>query len=263
MKTPMLIGTGLHILNPTFQKALEDKDRALLLDMAEERIENGAQGLDINPGPARHFQKRLPWLVRTLQAHRPIPLFLPMCPTLEESLSLHRGPAFINAVTGEPRQLEQGLRLARQYRANLVVLLTRPACLQAASETRLRVALEALDRAEALAVPPERLYLDPLLSLRPDPRAWRLDGGMPDLEPVLETIALLDELSRGRSRTILALDPTGPRLDPGQRSAIRRRVLALLARAGLDAVFLDTRDQELVRVARSPEAWFNGRLKAA
>ena len=266
MKKPRLlpIGHHLHILNPRFHQALENRDQDLLLELAGRQVTAGARALAINPGPAARFKAQLSWLVTVIQEKYPVPLLLPMAgPALTGALESHRGRGFINAVTGDPAQLTAGLDLAREFDANLVVLLTRPGSRLATSEDRLRVALDVLERADRQGLAPERLYLDPVLTIRPDPRARYLGHGLPDLEPVLETISLIRELSGGRCRTILALDNAMPGQDKKERSLLRQRMLMLLDQAGLNAVMLDPLDHELMRVAADPEQMLFGERKAA
>jgi cobalamin-dependent methionine synthase I len=259
-----LIGEALHILNPNFQQALEQQDSAALIRLASQQISGGAMALDINLGPAKAMAEKLPWVVDTIQQHTSIPLFLPAVSTsIKKALQVHLSRATINAVTADPTQLKSAMELARDFDADLVVLLTRPGLRHHDTTERLQIAIEVLELADTIGLSFERLCLDPIFSTRTDPVTWQLTGGMPDLDQVLETITLIGELSNQRTQTLLALSNGTMGLSAEKRSAFQCRILPLLVDAGLDGVICNCRDQALMKVADSLYKPERLQLKAA
>ncbi len=260
----LLIGESLHILNPNFQQAVENQDATELALLAEQQVLGGAMALDINLGPAKAMADRLPWVVEAIQQQHPVPLLLPaLGNNLHRALHIHQGQATINAVTAHPSQLTEALLLARDFDANLVVLLTKPGLQIFDVQQRLLIALEVLELAGSIGLPQHRLYLDPLFSIRTDPVTWSLSGGMPDLDPILQTISLIGELSNQQTNTILALSNGTLGLPAKKRSLLHCRMLPLLVEAGLDAAVLNCRDQVLMEVARKQKVPLHKQLKAA
>jgi len=246
----LIIGEALHILNPEFQQALEDQDVAAIVRLAEQQIAAGAMALDINPGPARSMAALMPWIVRTIQQHNSIPLFLPaLSGDIKQTLQAHQGQATINAVTADPEHLEKTMTIARKFEANLVVLLTRPGLQHNDTSQRLQIALEVLEQADRAELPFDQLFLDPVFSTRTDPVTWKLTGGMPELDQILETISLIGELSNHQVQTLLALSNGTLGLPARKRSSFHCRMLPLLIEAGLDGVICNCRDQALMQVA--------------
>jgi cobalamin-dependent methionine synthase I len=246
----LIIGEALHILNPEFQQALEDQDVTALVRLAEQQIAAGAMALDINPGPARAMAALMPWVVETLQQHNSIPLFLPaLSGDIEQTLQAHQGQATINAVTADPKHLGSTMTIARKFEANLVVLLTRPGLQHNDTAQRLQIALEVLEQADRAGLPFDQLFLDPVFSTRTDPVTWKLTGGMPELDQILETISLIGELSNHQVQTLLALSNGTLGLPARKRSSFHCRMLPLLIDAGLDGVICNCRDQALMKVA--------------
>lgn len=262
--TLLTIGENLHIFNPAFRQALENRDETALTRLAEQYLSGGAGSLAINLGPARSINKKLAWVVRTIQQHRPIPLFLPAIDDgLTQALDCHRGKATINAVTADPARLTEAMNIARDFEADLVVLLTKPGLQSNETLHRLQLALDVLEQADRVGLAREQLYLDPVLSVRTDPVAWNLTGGMPDLDPVLQIISLIGELSDGRTQTIVGLSNGTLGLSAEKRSSLHCRMLPLLAESGLDAVILNSRDQPLMDIAGSLQRHHRLRQKAA
>jgi len=246
----LTIGENLHIFNPAFRQAVEQQNQASLTQLAGQHLAGGARSLAINLGPARSMHDRLPWVVETIQQHSPTPLFLPAISNgLEQALECHQGRATINAVTADPAHLDKTMKIARDYEADLVVLLTKPGLQNFDTQHRLQIALDVLEQADGIGLPREQLYLDPVLSVRTDPVAWNLTGGMPDLDPILQTIALIGELSAGQVQTIVGLSNGTLGLSPHKRSSLHCRMLPLLAQSGLDAVILNSLDQTLMNIA--------------
>jgi len=248
----LTIGENLHIFNSTFRNALEQQDEGTLTRLAGQHLSSGAMALAVNLGPARAMHDRLLWVVETIQQHSPTPLFLPAISNgLEQALESHRGKATINAVTADPAHLDKTMKIARDYEADLVVLLTKPGLQNFAPQHRLQIALDVLEQADGIGLPREQLYLDPVLSVRTDPVAWNLTGGMPDLDPILQTISLIGELSAGQVKTIVGLSNGTLGLSPHKRSSLHCRMLPLLVQSGLDGVILNSRDQTLMNIAGS------------
>ena len=257
MNTPqedklLIIGENLHILNPGFQQALEKQDITALVQLARQQISGGAMALDVNPGPAKSMADMLPWVVQAIQQHNPIPLFLPaLSGGIERALQVHQGQATINAVTADPDHLGEAMAIAREFDANLVVLLTKPGLQHSHTSQRLQIALEVLEQADGIGLPFDNLFLDPVFSTRTDPVIWKLTGGMPDLDQVLETITLIGELSNQQVKTLLALSNGTLGLSAQKRSSFQCRMLPLLVDAGLDGIICNCRDQALMEVAGS------------
>ncbi len=247
----LFVGDAIHVMNPVVQRALERLDERPLAELARLQVEAGARALDVNLGQTRQFGRLTPWVVQTIQATVEVPLFLSSHVLAQQrALEIHRGRPTINAVTADSASLGSAMRTAKRFDAQLVVLLVAPDCLAVDADSRLRLASRVLDTAASEGFSPERLYLDPVLSCRPDPVAARLGRGMPDLEPVLDTLRALAGLPAPRPRLLASLTGASTGLPPGQRSAMQQRLLPLLVDAGLDAVLLNCRDAALMAVAR-------------
>ncbi|MBA3006985.1 MAG: dihydropteroate synthase [Proteobacteria bacterium] len=246
-----IIGQEMHLMNQTFLQALEKKDKQAVILLARRQIEAGATALDVNLGQNRKLGCLTPWLVETIQQAVEAPLFLSnYVLSQQRALEIHKGTATINAVTANRTELVSAMKTASFFGARLVILLVSSACTPVDAEGRLNLAMDVLDVAKETGFPLEHLYLDPVMSCRPDPVSWSLSGGLPDIDLILDSIRLVGELSGHRLRTIVALNNTCQFLDGGARSASHCRLLHLLIEAGLDAVIMNCRDQNCMAVAK-------------
>ncbi len=247
----LLVGEDIHILNPCFQAVLDRHDDTGLIRLAQKQINNGAMALDLNPGPARDMADLINWAVKNLQKRFSIPLFLAPGPHLEPALQQYPGKITINAATADPAHLTLLMRLAKKYHAELVILLTRPGMQTIDIQNQLQLAMDVIEQADKIGMPRKNIYLDPVFSVRTDPLAWNLSGGMPDLDRVLELISLIGELTNQKAKTILALSNGTMGIAAAKRSALHYRMLPVLASGGLSAVILNCRDHALMRIARN------------
>ena len=248
-----IIGQDMHIMNPVLFKAVENRDGAILARMARQQVAAGAHALDLNLGPAKKSDQRLAWAVETIQEAVTVPLFISSRILAQpKTLDTIHATVTINSVTADPANLAADMEQAKQSSARLVVLLVRPGLTPFTVDERLQVASEVLDTAARIDFPVTDLYLDPLFHIRPDPVTWQLSRGLPDIESVLETLRMLPQLAGEKIHTLVALSSASQFLPPAERTGLHRRLLPMLASAGLDAVILNCHDSRLMKIAGNP-----------
>lgn len=239
---PLLVADGIHVFSQKVYGAICRQDRETLTSVARAQIKAGAQALAVNLGPGRKMRQHVPWVIDTLRTATDIPLFYSAnILAHHDILQVHGKSITINAVTANDDELQRALQSAETYGCSVVVLLVKSGKGAATLDDRISLACEVLEKATVLDLPLSRLYLDPVLAYRPDPVAWKMSRGMPDVADAAEAISLIKQLD-GQVRTIAALgNCTG--------TVNRSRVLAVLTAAGLDAVMLDCLDPSVMNTA--------------
>jgi cobalamin-dependent methionine synthase I len=242
-KSLRLVGQDMQILNPLFFRAVEERDSRAVAAMARRQAEAGADALDLNLGPAKKNSSLLAWVIETIQAAVDLPLFAAsQILTMPDLLQAHHGSITVNSVTADPAALAAAMEQAGECGAGLVVLLTKPGQRVFSADDRLLLAAEVLETAARTGFPLARLHLDPLF--RPGPQ------GLPDLEPVLETLADLPLLHQEKVNTVAAMSSASAFVPAAKRPALHQRLLPLLAEAGLDTVILNCNDRQLMDIGR-------------
>ncbi len=250
----LIIGQDIHIMNPDLIQTLEQQDSRRLELIAEKQVAAGAHALDLNLGPAKKNCGRINWSVQVIQNTVNVPLFISSRVLDQpEILNMHKGTAAINSVTADPATLADTMKLAKEYDAELVVLLVRPGLTPFTVDERLHLAADVLETASRVGFPFTQLYLDPLFHLRPDPMTWQLSRGLPDIGSVLQTIERLPPLAGENVRSLVALSSASQLLPSAERPGLHHRLLPMLAAAGLDAVILNCHDKKLMDIARNPD----------
>ncbi|MDH3346925.1 MAG: hypothetical protein OEM02_02315 [Desulfobulbaceae bacterium] len=237
----LVIGQTLNVLNPFFQKALEENNKSILIDLARRQLAVGARGLNINPGPAESMDRKLPWVTATLGSTVDVDMFLPAHSAyLAECLALFPRRVVINGITVDDQViLREKMALARRYEAGLVVMLLRSGG-NGSLEEKLKLAVEVMEMADEMGVDYDRLYLDPVITSGSDPMLHALRRGRPPLDSLVDSIQLLDALSGEKIKVIMELSNIlGGEESFAQCQSFQNSIPALLADAGLDALVMD------------------------
>lgn len=161
---PRIIGERI---NPTgkklFKEALLRNDMDYILNQALEQINAGADILDVNVGlPGIDEKKMMITAVKSIQAIVDVPLQIDSTipEVLEAALRVYNGKPIVNSVNGEEKSLDTVLPLVKKYGAAVVGLTLDENGIPKKAEDRFKIAQRILDRALALGIPREDIYID-------------------------------------------------------------------------------------------------------
>jgi 5-methyltetrahydrofolate--homocysteine methyltransferase len=154
-------------INPTGRKSLAGAllvgDLGVVSDDARKQVEAGADIIDVNVGAAGVDEvEMLPQAVKAVTATVDAPVCIDTAnpEALEAALTVYKGKALVNSVTGEEASLSQVLPLVREHGAAVIGLLTDDSGIPDTAEGRLAVAQKILDRATAEGISGEDVIFD-------------------------------------------------------------------------------------------------------
>ena len=154
-------------INPTgkkrLQQALLEEDLDFLVDLAVRQMDAGADILDVNVGyPGVDEVSMLPRAVQAIQAAVDLPLQLDTTnpEALEAALRVYNGKAAVNSVNGREENLAAVLPLVKKYGAAVVGLTLDEQGIPATADGRFAIAERILNRALALGIPREDVWID-------------------------------------------------------------------------------------------------------
>ncbi|MBR4200995.1 MAG: homocysteine S-methyltransferase family protein [Oscillospiraceae bacterium] len=161
---PRIIGERI---NPTGKKrmkqALLDHDFDYLRGEAISQTDAGADILDVNVGtPGIDEAKVLPEAVQAILEVTDLPLQLDSSDpaALEAALRIYPGKPIVNSVNGKAESLETVLPLVKHYGAAIVGLTLDENGIPTSAAERFAIGKRILDRAQALGIPKEDVFLD-------------------------------------------------------------------------------------------------------
>lgn len=161
---PRIIGERI---NPTgkklFKEALLANDMDYILSQAIEQVKGGADILDVNVGlPGIDEADMMQRTIKALQGVTELPLQVDSTipEVLEQALRVYNGKALVNSVNGEERSLNTVLPIVKKYGAAVVGLCLDENGIPKTAEGRFKIAQKILDRALAIGIRREDVYID-------------------------------------------------------------------------------------------------------
>lgn len=158
-------------INPTGKKKLQEELRQgsleLVLEMAEDQEEQGAEILDINMGMNGIDEKEM--MLKTIQAVGNA-VNLPLCidsshvDIIEAALRNYPGRALINSISFEHPKVDELLPIAKKYGAMFILLPLSDEGLPESMEEKHRIIHQVLDRAWELGFTKEDIVVDGLVA---------------------------------------------------------------------------------------------------
>ena len=240
-----IIGEKINGTRKRVAAAIEERDAAFVVSLAQRQVAAGAHWIDLNAGthPDREVSD-LAWLVETVQEAVDSPLCLdsPNPRALEAALALTRRTPLINSITGEPARLDGILRLVRESGADVIVLGMGARGMPATADDRMTVLHELVAATRGEGIADDRLYLDPLIMTV----ATNTGAAMIALETIRRVRAEFPDahISCGLSNVSFGLPIRG---------LINRTFLGLAMSAGLDTAILDPLDRDLMAAVVATE----------
>ncbi|MDE6729014.1 MAG: homocysteine S-methyltransferase family protein [Oscillospiraceae bacterium] len=161
---PRIIGERI---NPTgkkrFKEALLSNDIDYIIGQAIEQTRGGADILDVNVGlPGIDEGSMMVRAVKAIQGVTDAPLQLDSTipEVLEKALRVYNGKPIVNSVNGEEKSLAVVLPLVKKYGACVVGLCLDENGIPKTADGRIAIAKRILDRALALGIPRENVFID-------------------------------------------------------------------------------------------------------
>lgn len=156
-------------INPTGRKALAAEMKAGDFSRVEAdalaQVEAGATMLDVNAGiPLADEPAILAKAIELVQSITDVPLAIDssIVAALEAGLSVYKGKALLNSVTGEEDRLESVLPLVKKYSCAVVAISNDDTGISQDLEVRFQVAKRIVERAEDHGIPRCDILVDPL-----------------------------------------------------------------------------------------------------
>ena len=157
-------------INPTGRKRLAEEMKSgnfeTVIADAIAQVEAGAQMLDVNAGiPLADEPAILRHTIELVQSVTDVPLCIDssIVAALAAGLSVYRGKALVNSVTGEDEQMERVLPLVAKHGAAVVAISNDETGISEDPDVRFAVAKKIVSRAADHGIAKEDVVVDPLV----------------------------------------------------------------------------------------------------
>jgi 5-methyltetrahydrofolate--homocysteine methyltransferase len=239
-------------INPTARKKLAEEIKKgqmqMVVDEARKQAAAGAGILDVNMGvPGIDEANTMKLAVLGIQAAVDLPLSIDSTSTaaIEEGLKHFVGRPLINSTTGEEKNLEVILPLAKKYGAAVLCLCIDEKGIPKLAADRLKIAKKVYQRALEYGLRNEDIFIDCLVQT-----------ASAEQSQVMETIKAMqmvkDKLNLG---TVLGISNVSHGLPA--RSLLNSAFLSMAWAAGLDLPIMNPFDEKMIQVTRAAAVLMN------
>jgi 5-methyltetrahydrofolate corrinoid/iron sulfur protein methyltransferase len=242
------IGEEIQVISTKVRKAIEERNKDPIQELAVAQVEAGADALEVNIGPQKKKGPEvMEWMVDTIQEVVDVPLCLDTTnlAAMEAGLKRVKQQAIVNSTSADPDRLRDVPPIAAKYDAKLIAL-TMAKSIPVEADKRVAIAMEQLmPRFMEVGVPMDQVLMDPLILTV---------SGMQEYCPeAIETIRFLKQISDPPPLTLAGMSNVSNGVPKENRSLINSTYAVMLLAAGLDAAIVDARDERLKEWVRIVE----------
>ena len=244
----ILIGESINIMSQAIGPALKERNPKPIQELAKAEAEAGVDYLDLNIGPARKGGDELmKWVVNTVQevTDKPLSLDTTNPVAMEAGLKAAKSKPIINSISLQPDRMEPGLKLAKQYNADLIALLWGIEGMPRDANERAVNAVDFVYKANEIGIPNENIWIDPIVS--------PLSVEINQVKACIEFMAMLGEIAPGGKSTVGLSNISNGTPTP-LRPWLNRTYLMMLMKYGLYSAIVDAFDTDLIKIARGERA---------
>jgi len=259
----ILIGERINGMFTDVKRAIAEKDKRVIQELAKKQTEAGATYMDVNVGTAAADQEgTMQWLVETIQETCSTPLSLDS----QKPNVIAAGLKVINAENGvilnstplnkktDEEIFDKYVEMANQSgpKSSIIALTMDKNGVPQDIDTRVAIAAEIVSKAMEKGFGAERLFIDPIVlpvkvpnaQVQPTNILTAMDQIRMLCDPPPHMTVGLSNLSQGTT----------------ERSLINRVFLAMAISRGLDSAIVDVLDQKLMDVVATSEMLMNKQI---
>ncbi len=236
----LIIGESINGTIPKVGQAILEKNEVFLRELAKTQYDCGAEMLDVNAGVAGGNETEdLPWVIKLVQQEVPIPLMIDSAnpDALKEALAVykHSELPILNSISGEEEKWKKLFPVVSEKKGKIVVLCMDDQGIPKTIEGRISIASRLFDRLIQSGIPEAYIYFDPLVL------AVSVES-----DAALVTLETIQALRKKFPKSHVVCGASNVSMGLPGRRLINRTFLAMAIFAGLDALFIDVRDQALL-----------------
>lgn len=236
------IGENIHIISKSVREALEKKDENFIKNII--KIQQNLDCIDLNVGPAKgKLDKIFEWLIPLIK-DKNISLDSTNTQAIIEGFNLIQNPknCFINSTSKDEERLEPLTDLASEKACNIIALtMSKDLGIPKTADERLEFAFEIYEKCLEKGIEENKIFFDPLIIPIKAEQSQAIEA--------LNTIRMIKE-SFENVRTVIGLSNISNGVPKEFRTLVNQVFATFAYGAGLDAIILDAKDNELLRILK-------------
>jgi len=250
----IFVGERINTGFKEIKQAVMDKDPKPLQEWAKKQTEAGADYLDVNLGAVSTKPEDMCWMIETVQGavDTAISIDTNKPAILAEAIKLCNKPPLINSTTAAQEKLDAFLPIVAENNASIIGLSMDASGTPKSADARVEKAGMLLAAAMEAGIPPERVFLDPIIM----PMKFMQD----QMQEILEATRQYKLFSDPPPHIICGLSNVSN--GTTHKKLINRTFLVMSVACGMDAAICDVMDTDLVEAAKTAELVMNKEIYA-
>ena len=250
----ILVGERINTGFKDIKQAVMDKDPTPLQEWARKQTEAGADYLDVNLGAVSSKPEDMCWMIEQVQAvvDTAISIDTNKATILAEAIKVCNKPPLVNSTTAAPEKLEGFLPVVAEYNASFIGLVMDESGTPKSADQRVENAGIIVGTAMEYDIPPERIFLDPILM----PLKYMQDQA----SHILDAVRQFTLFSDPPPNIICGLSNVSS--GTTHKRLVNRTFLVMGIACGLSAAICDVMDTDLVNAARAADLVMNREIFA-
>jgi len=245
-----IVGELINGMYSQVAKAILNKDKAFIQDLAKKQVESGSAALDLNCGPgSKNPLEDMVWLVESVQdvTDKMLCIDSTKYEVIQKALEVAQNETMINSANAEDEKLAKLVALAQKHSSALIALTMDKKGIPQNKEQRLELAVKIVGFVQEAGFDMQKLFLDPVL--------MPINVAQAQLVEIIEAIKDFKVLTEPSPKTIVGLSNISQ--GAKTRSIINRTFVVMGLSSGLDAAILDPLDKQLIDAVKAAELVLN------
>ena len=234
----IIIGEKLNGVIPSVGKAIEEKDKAFIRDLAIKQTEAGADYIDVCAGTTPDIEvETLKWMMDIVQDAVDTPLCIdsPDPNVILEVIKYTKKPGLLNSVSEEHGKCEAIFPVMQGTEWNVVALTCDNNGIPSDVETRVNITKIMVEKAKKYDIDESRIFIDPLvIAISTDNQSMvkfiEATKAIKELYPRIHITSGLSNISFGMPL----------------RRIINQNFMTLAMNAGMDSAIMDPLNRDMV-----------------
>jgi len=241
-----IIGELINSTRTRVRKAVEEKDAAFIQDLAKRQAAAGANWIDVNAGafPTDEVEK-MQWLITVIRQATDAPLSVdsPRPAAVEAGLAMAGKEPFLNSISAESERYRALVPLVRKYDTRVVALSLDDGGMTDDMRKVWDVADGLIKRLEDDGVPPDHIFVDPLI--RPVST---------NIEYALGALAVVEKITEKHPRVHKTCGLSNVSFGLPRRKLVNQVFVAMAIAKGMDSAIIDPLDPRMMANIFAAEA---------
>ena len=246
----ILIGENIHVISKSVRNALLSRDENFVKNLL--KVQEKMDYTDLNIGPAKgDLAGIFSWLCPIVEKNSKLKISLDTTnfDEMKNAVSYiqNKESIFLNSASNDLPKLDKMIDMAIELNCNIILLtMSKELGIPKTSDCRLEIAFQIYEKCIEKGLNTEKIFFDPIV--------LPIVASQSQAIEILNTLKMVKETFDPPVKSIIGLSNISNGVANEYRALINRVYAIMAYGAGLNAVIMDAKDDELCRILKMLES---------